>query len=113
MDAAKLEASNMTRNEAVTRANIAVALAILLLSVSVLSNFKRHIRFSGPPQSISSKYEAVFYGLYDSHSVAAINSSIKLDSPRCVYLPLFALSGETWTETWPPSSFRVRPPPHA
>jgi hypothetical protein len=103
----------MTRQKSTTRANIAVGLAILLLSVSILSSFKRHFHVSGPPQSISSKYEASFYGLYDDHNVAAVNSSIKLDRPRSVYLPLFALSGENWTETWPSFSLHIRPPPHA
>src|SRR5579864_3778337 len=70
-----------------TRANIAVALAIMLWSVSTLSSFTRHIHFSGPPQSIANKYEATSYcGLYDGPQTTFISTVVKLDITHIVFL---------------------------
>ncbi len=102
----------MASRNSVTRAKIAIILAMLLLSVSVVSSFTRHIRFSGPPQFISAKYEAFFYGVYDSH-IAVISSSIKLDGPSTVCFAVLAVLNEDRTTHSPSLSLYVRPPPLA
>jgi hypothetical protein len=96
-----------------TRANIAIVLAILFLSFSVLSSFKRQIRFSGPPQSISTKYEAASSKHFDCQQITFANPSITLDDPPTVCLDVVAVYEEDWKELWFSTSHYVRPPPYA
>jgi len=96
-----------------TKGKIAVVVAIMLLSVSVLSNLKRHIRFSGPPQSISNKYEVASYGLHNSQHLGFVIPAIKVDVPHAICLYVFAVPDEERRIIWRNSSLYVRPPPHA
>lgn len=103
----------MTGHKRSTEVHVAFLLAMLLLSFSVLSSFTGKIRVSGPPQSISNKYEAAFYGLFDSQHIAVITSSIRVDVPAAALFSVLAVSNEDFITSRPTWSLYVRPPPLA
>src|SRR5579872_5237342 len=96
-----------------TKGKIAAVVAIILSSVSVLSNLNRHIPFSGPPQSISIAYEVASYRLDNSQHLGFVIPAIKVDVPHAICLYVFAVPDEERRIIWRNSSLYVRPPPHA